>query len=91
MAPAADLLTSWGTLVLAEREDWPERAQVIGRLLRDMMEGESVETFGDRRPEQLDISAVERLCPYLVPDIGGKCRQVHSLDAYHGRSNDIQG
>lgn len=42
IAPAADLLTSWGTLVLAEREDWPERAQVIGRLLRDTMEGEGV-------------------------------------------------
>ncbi|KAL8878840.1 MAG: hypothetical protein Q9198_003432, partial [Flavoplaca austrocitrina] len=34
MAQAADLLISWGTLVLARREQWPQRAQVIGHILR---------------------------------------------------------
>lgn len=32
MAQAADILISWGTLVLAEREQWPQRAVEIGRL-----------------------------------------------------------
>lgn len=35
MAQAADLLISWGTLVLAKREQWPQRAQLIGRILRE--------------------------------------------------------
>ena len=65
MAPAADLLTSWGTLVVAEREDWPERAQVIGRLLRDMMEGESV-----KRSLIGDLNSLIYLSPVLVANAG---------------------
>ncbi|KAL8912797.1 MAG: hypothetical protein Q9171_002255 [Xanthocarpia ochracea] len=37
MAPAADLLTSWGTLVLAQREQWPQRARRIGQILRGVI------------------------------------------------------
>ena len=37
MAQAADLLTSWGTLTLAVRENWPQRAQAAGRVLRDII------------------------------------------------------
>ena len=39
-ASAADLLTWWGLLLLAEGEDWPQRAQTIGKLLFDMLETE---------------------------------------------------
>ena len=42
MAPAADLLISWGTLVLAEEEQWPQRAQVIGRLLRSILRSDGI-------------------------------------------------
>ncbi|KAL8733948.1 MAG: hypothetical protein Q9181_003372 [Wetmoreana brouardii] len=34
MAQAANLLISWGTLVLTEREQWPQRGCEIGRILR---------------------------------------------------------
>lgn len=34
MAPVASLLTSWGTIVLAEKENWPQRAHEIGHTLR---------------------------------------------------------
>lgn len=43
MAPAASLLTSWGTIVLAEQEQWPLRARKIGRVLRATVESEGVE------------------------------------------------
>ena len=43
MAQAADLLISWGTLVLAERENWPKRAREIGRLLREILASDGVE------------------------------------------------
>ena len=42
MAPAASLLTSWGTILLAEKEQWPQRACEIGRLLRDTIESEGI-------------------------------------------------
>ncbi|KAF2450857.1 hypothetical protein P171DRAFT_427141 [Karstenula rhodostoma CBS 690.94] len=34
--PAATL-RSWGTIVLAQREDWPKRAKNVGRILRDVL------------------------------------------------------
>ena len=37
IAQAANLLHSWGTLVLARREGWPQQAQKIGQLLRDII------------------------------------------------------
>jgi len=40
MASPADLLTSIGTLTLAKREDWPQRAQKIGAVLRDIINSE---------------------------------------------------
>lgn len=43
MAPAASLLTSWGTITLAGREDWPQRSRVIGNLLRDFVQDEGIE------------------------------------------------
>ena len=42
VATAQDLLVSWGTLILAEREDWTDRATAIGRLLRDMLSREGI-------------------------------------------------
>lgn len=42
MAQAADLLISLGTLLLAEEEDWPKRAQVIGRLLRGFLASDGI-------------------------------------------------
>ena len=42
MAPAASLLASWGTIVLAEKEQWPQRARDIGRLLRGLIGSEGV-------------------------------------------------
>ena len=42
LATAQDLLASWGTLVLARREDWTTRALTIGRLLRDMLRREGI-------------------------------------------------
>lgn len=42
MAPAASLLTSWGTIVLAEKEQWPQRALEVGHLLRNLIESEGV-------------------------------------------------
>jgi len=44
MAPTADLLTSWGTLVLAAREDWPQRSQTIGQILRDVVKDEGIKS-----------------------------------------------
>lgn len=38
MAPAASLLTSWGTILLAERESWPRRSRVIGDILRGFIQ-----------------------------------------------------
>ena len=42
VATAQDLLVSWGTLILAKREDWTNRAPIIGRLLRDMLRREGI-------------------------------------------------
>ena len=42
MAQAADLLISWGTLVLAQRERWPERAREVGEVLRGILRDEGV-------------------------------------------------
>ena len=42
MATAQDLLASWGTLILAQREDWTTRAPEIGSLLRDMLTREGI-------------------------------------------------
>lgn len=42
MAQAADLLISWGTLVLAKREQWPPRAFEIGRLLRHVLVSDGI-------------------------------------------------
>ena len=44
MAPAASLLTSWGTMVLAEKEQWPKRACEIGQLLRGIIELEGIKS-----------------------------------------------
>lgn len=44
MAPAASLLASWGTMVLAQREDWPRRSRVIGDLLRDFVQDEGIKS-----------------------------------------------
>ena len=44
MAPAASLLTSWGTIVLAERENWPRRSRVIGDLLRGFVQEEGIKS-----------------------------------------------
>ncbi|KAL8819077.1 MAG: hypothetical protein Q9223_002413 [Gallowayella weberi] len=37
MAQASDLLASWGTLVLAKRDRWPQRAQLIGGVLKEIL------------------------------------------------------
>lgn len=42
LATAQDLLASWGTLILAHREDWTTRAPKIGRLLRNMLSREGI-------------------------------------------------
>ena len=42
LAPAQDLLASWGTLVLAGKEDWTTRAPTIGRLLRNILRSEGI-------------------------------------------------
>ena len=42
MAQAADLLISWGTLVLAKKEQWPQRAQEIGQVLRDILVSDGI-------------------------------------------------
>ena len=42
VATAQDLLVSWGTLILARREDWANRALTIGRLLRDILVSEGI-------------------------------------------------
>ncbi len=42
MAQAADLLISWGTLVLAKKEQWPQRAIEIGRLLRSILVSDGI-------------------------------------------------
>ena len=42
MAPPGSLLASWGTIVMAERENWPRRARRIGVLLRGFIEREGI-------------------------------------------------
>lgn len=44
MAPAASLLTSWGTIVLAEKEQWTQRAFQIGHILRQLIESEGIKS-----------------------------------------------
>ena len=44
MAPAASLLSSWGTIVLAEKEHWPRRAREIGFVLRGLIEAEGIKS-----------------------------------------------
>lgn len=44
MAPAATLLTSWGTIVLAQKEQWPQRAREIGNILRNLIRSEGVDS-----------------------------------------------
>lgn len=41
-APPAELLISWGTLLLATAEDWPNRAKKIGRILREFIVAEGI-------------------------------------------------
>ena len=43
MAPPASLLTSWATIVLAEKEQWPRRSCEIGLVLRTLIEAEGIE------------------------------------------------
>ena len=42
LATAQDLLASWGTLLLARRENWTARALTIGSLLRHMLRREGI-------------------------------------------------
>ena len=42
LATAQDLLASWGTLILARRDDWTTRAVAVGTLLRDMLRREGI-------------------------------------------------
>lgn len=44
MAPAASLLTSWGTMILAEKEQWTQRAFQIGHILRQTIESEGIKS-----------------------------------------------
>ena len=43
LASSQDLLASWGTLILAQRENWTTRALTIGRLLRNMLRREGIQ------------------------------------------------
>ena len=43
MAPPASLLTSWATIVLAAKEQWPRRSREIGVILRALIEAEGIE------------------------------------------------
>lgn len=49
MAPAADLLTSWGTINLAQQERWPQRSIEVGRLLREFIEADGIHPIGGLR------------------------------------------
>ena len=42
MAPPASLLTSWATLALARRENWPKRSREIGHLIRGFIQAEGI-------------------------------------------------
>lgn len=42
MAQVADLLFSWGTILLAKQEDWPQRSVRIGEILRNIIVDEGV-------------------------------------------------
>lgn len=44
MAPPASLLTSWGTIDLAKKENWPKRSREIGRILRGIIEFEGIKS-----------------------------------------------
>ena len=83
LATAQDLLASWGTLILATREDWTTRALIIGRLLRDILGREGI------RPQR--ISGLHGLIyiqqkdyvtdsPIMVADAGKYVRLLPTMD-----------
>ncbi|KAL8898714.1 MAG: hypothetical protein Q9192_001945 [Flavoplaca navasiana] len=75
MAQAADLLISWGTLLLARREQWPQRAQVIGDILRGRIIAKGVKACSIRGLHSLiyiPLQDVGRLGPPVMGARAGR-------------------
>ena len=75
MAQAADLLISWGTLVLARREHWPQRAQVISHILRGRIIAQGVKACSIRGLHSLiyiPLQNVGRLGPPVMGARAGR-------------------
>ena len=93
MAPAADLLLSWGTLVLAAKENWPKRAQVIGRLLRDVIVEEGVDRSmigGLHSLLYLEWKGYsQKLSPVLVASASKYIRWMPTMDEIMTSKNDL--
>lgn len=75
MAQVADLLISWGTLVLAKREQWPKRAQLIGRILKERIVAEGATASSVRGLHSLlyiPLQDIGRLGPPVMGARAGK-------------------
>ena len=83
MAQAADLLTSWGTLTLAKREKWPQRAQAVGRVLRDIIASSGIKEArvgGLHGLIYLRLVDIARLSPVMGAKAGKLVRWFPTLD-----------
>ena len=70
MAPAASLLTSWGTIVLAEKENWPRRAGEIGQILRAIIKSHGIKSSLVGGLHSLIYLRVEHLARITSPVMG---------------------
>ena len=83
MAQAADLLTSWGTLTLAKRERWPQRAQAVGRILRDIIADSGIKEArigGLHSLIYLRLADNARLSPVMGAKAGKQVRWLPTMD-----------
>ena len=94
MAPAASLLTSWGTIILAEKEQWPQRAREIGHLLRGLVESEGVKSsrIGGLH-SLLYLRAEDQACiksPVMGANAGKYVRWFPMMDAVMTSEEDLR-
>lgn len=94
MAPAADLLTSWGTLLLARKEQWPRRAQRVGTLLREFLAEEGVggsEVGGLHSLIYISLRGVARLrSPVMGAKAGRYVRWLPVLDRVMASEKELR-
>ncbi|KAL8938622.1 MAG: hypothetical protein Q9216_003798 [Gyalolechia sp. 2 TL-2023] len=94
-AQAADLLNSWGTLTLAKRENWPQRAQEVGILLRQFICHDGIKATDIGGLHGLIYLRVKDVKTLKSPVMGAKAgeyvRWFPALDAVMTSERELKG